>query len=204
MTFDFSELSLAKPFARSQSPYCFVLPRSVGGSWQCFSSCPRRPQKKQKLGNLSYLKETQNFSPYVLTMFPPLRSGLSMGRSTRILINLACSGSQDRLSDSIYLPSLLPSSLPTSSDMQSKGKPQTWTQNGEWVKEMVAIDSPFLHLVRSRRLLSKFQGPFRSTHSIWHIKVNLNCRMFCPTSTICRTEPIFQANQSVLFRARRF
>ena len=72
------------------------------------------------------------------------------------------------------------------------------------MKEMVAIDSHFLHLVRSRRLLSKFQGPFRSTHSIWHIEVNLNCRMFCPTSTIRRSEPIFQANQSVLFRARRF
>ena len=32
VTFDFSELSLAKPFARSQSPYYFVLPRSLGGS----------------------------------------------------------------------------------------------------------------------------------------------------------------------------
>ena len=69
---------------------------------------------------------------------------------------------------------------------------------------MVATDSPFLHLVRSRRLLSKFQGPFRSTHSIWYIELNLNCRMFCPTSTIRKSEPIFQADWSVLFRARRF
>ena len=117
---------------------------------------------------------------------------------------LSFSKSQDRLFDSIYLPNLLPSSLPTSFDMQSKGRPQTWTQNGEWVKVMVATDSPFLHLVRSRRLLSKFQGPFRSTHSIWYIELNLNCRTFCPTSTIRKSEPVFQADRSVLFRAHRF
>lgn len=68
---------------------------------------------------------------------------------------------------------------------------------------MVATDSPFLHLVKSKRLFSKFHGPFISTHSIWHLKLNLNCRMFCPTSTIRRLEPIFQTDRSVLFRAHR-
>lgn len=34
---------------------------------------------------------------------------------------------------------------------------------------MLATYKPFLHLVRSKRLLSKFQGQFLPTHSIWYL-----------------------------------
>ena len=68
---------------------------------------------------------------------------------------------------------------------------------------MLAIDSPLLHLVKSRRLL-KFHGSFLSTHSIWYFELNLNWRIFCPTSIIRRSKPIFQDDLKVLFRAHRF
>ena len=128
LLFDFLNVSLPNlehPLAYSQSPYCLYASKVLDFPEQCFSSCPRTPQRKQKVGSLSYLKVTQNFSPFRLTILPPFRSGLSMGRSTRILMNLACSDSQDRLSVSMYFPNRLPRSLPTSSNIFSKGRPQT-------------------------------------------------------------------------------
>ena len=171
---------------------------------QCHSLWLRIPQRKQKVGSLSYLKETQNLSPSGLTMLSPLYNGLVMGRSTRTLMNFAYFDSQDRLSVSVYLPNLLPKSLPTSSDIFSKGSPQTWTQKGEWVKEIFVTDNPFLYLHKSKRLLSKFHGPFLSTHSIWYFELNLNWKIFFPTSTILKFKPNFQADLRVLFRALKF
>ena len=72
------------------------------------------------------------------------------------------------------------------------------------MKLMLAEDSHFLHRQRRRRLFSKFQGSLFSTHSIWYLELNLNCKMLFPTSTILKSEPIFHANLKVLLRAPRF
>ena len=72
------------------------------------------------------------------------------------------------------------------------------------MKTMFEVDNPFRHLHSNSRLFSKFQGPFRLTHCIWYSELNLNCRTLFPTSTICRSEPIFQADFNVLFKALRF
>ena len=128
LLFDFLNVSLPNlehPLARTQSSYYLCASKVLDFPEQCFSSCPRTPQRKQKVGSLSYLKVTQNFSPSGLMILPPLRRGLSMGRSTCILMNLACFDSQDRLSVSMYFPNQLPKSLPTSSNIFSKGRPQT-------------------------------------------------------------------------------
>ena len=74
----------------------------------------------------------------------------------------------------------------------------------QWVKEMFVTDNPFLHLHMSKRLLSKFHGPFISTHSIWYVELNLNWKIFFPTSTILRSEPNFQADLRVLFKVLKF
>ena len=101
-------------------------------------------------------------------------------------------------------PMLLSSSLPTSSDMSSKGSPHIWTQKEEWVKLIFVAKSPLLHLHSNNRLLLKFHGPFCSTHFIWYSDLNLNCKMLFPTSTIFISEPIFHAIRSVFFSALRF
>ena len=72
------------------------------------------------------------------------------------------------------------------------------------MNEILLTDNPFVHLHRSSRLLSKFHGPLCSTHSIWYLELNLNWRIFFPTSTILKSEPIFQADLKVLFKARIF
>ena len=69
---------------------------------------------------------------------------------------------------------------------------------------MLADESPFLHLQRRSKLFSKFQGPLLSTHSIWNLELNLNCKTLFPTSTILKSDPIFQADLKVLLRAFRF
>ena len=69
---------------------------------------------------------------------------------------------------------------------------------------MLAAISPFRHLLRSKRLLSKFHGPFFSTRSSWCFEKNLNWRMSLPTSTILKCDPILQTDLRVLFRARWF
>ena len=63
---------------------------------------------------------------------------------------------------------------------------------------------PLLHLLRNTRLLSKFHGPFFSTHLSWYSEPNLNYRMLFQTSTICKFDPIFHANLRVFFSARWF
>ena len=201
---DFSSPLLELPLACNQSPYCLRASELLEYLEQRFSSWPRMPQWKQKLGSLSYLKVTQYFPLSELKIFPPLCNGLLMGKSTRILINLACSDSQGCLSDLIYFPNLLPRSLPTSSDILLKGRPHTWIQNGKWLNEILLTDNPFVHLHRSNRLLSKFHGLLCSTHSIWYLELNLNWRIFFPTSTILKFEPILQANLRVLFKALIF
>ena len=133
----------------------------------------------------------EHLSPSVLVMLPPLLKGLSMGISTRILINFACSACNDLLSISRTLPSLLPMSFPASSDMYSNGNPHTWTQNGAWVNTMFDAVKPFHHRHRRSRLLSKLHGPLLSTHSNWHTYPNLNWNTLFPTSTIRKSEPIF-------------
>ena len=159
---------------------------------------------KQKVGSLSYLKVTQNFSPSMLAIFPPCQKGLSSCKSTLILMNLAWFDWLDLLSDSMNFPRLFPSFLPTSFDMRSNGSPQIWTQKGEWVKVMFVEDRSFLHLVSSKRLLSKFQGPFFSTHFSWYSKLNLNCSTLLPTSTIYKSDPIFHDDLKVFFIALWF
>ena len=153
---------------------------------QCFSTCPIFLQVKQNVGNISYLKDTQHLSPSIFVKYPPFLSGFSMGKSTLTHINLAWSACHDRLSTSMTLPILPTISRPTSSVICSNGKPQTWTQNGAWVKTKLADDKPLLHRHKSRRLFSKFQGPLLSTHSSWYIELNLNCKILFPTSTILR------------------
>lgn len=86
----------------------------------------------------------------------------------------------------------------------SNGRPQTWTQKGEWVKDMFEIDRPFLHLQRRSKLFSKFHGPSLSTHSSWYSEPNLNWNMFFPTSTILSSDPIFHIDLRLLLRARWF
>ena len=95
-------------------------------------------------------------------------------------------------------------SFPVSFDICSNGNPQIWTQKGECVNSMFVAVSPLFYHQRSSRLLSKFQGPFFSTHSIWYWELNLNWRMSLPTLTILRSEPIFHADLSVLFKAHWF
>ena len=156
-------------------------------SWQCLSSCPKWPQRKKKKGSLSYLKLTQNFSLSTFATFPLHLRGLYSWRSTLTLMNFAWSECPVLRSDSMKFPKLLSSSLPTSMDMCSKSRPQIWTQNGKWVKTMFKTDKPFLHLHNNNRLLSKFQGPFRSTQCNWYSELNLNYRMLFPTPTICKS-----------------
>ena len=175
-----------------------------GISWQCFISCPSLPQWKQKVGSLSYLKLTQNFSPSTLSILPPRLRGLFSWRTTLTLINLAWSDCPAHWSVSINLPRLLPRSLHTSSDISSKGIPQIWTQKGEWVNVMFVLDRPLLHLHNNKMLLSKFHGPFFSTHCSWYSELNLNCNTLFPTSTICKSESIFQANLNMDFKALWF
>ena len=119
-------------------------------------------------------------------------------------MNFAWSDCHKCLSTSINLLSLLPISSPTSCDICSKGRPQIWTQKGEWVKEIFVEVSPFFHLQSKRRLLSKLQGPHLSTHSNWYFELNLNWSILFPTSTILMSEPIFHVDLRVLFRARWF
>ena len=69
------------------------------------------------------------------------------------------------------------------------------------MNEIFVTDNPFFHLHISKRLLSKFHGPFFSTHSIWYWELNLNWKIFFPTSTILRSELSFQADLRVLFNA---
>ena len=140
----------------------------------------------------------------MLAILPPRLRGLSSWRFTLTLINLACSDCPDRRSVSIKLPRLFPSSLHTSSAISSNGSPQIWTQKGEWVNVMFVLVKPLLHLHSNNRLLSKFHGPFFSTHCSWYSELNLNCKILFPTSTICRSEPIFQANLKMVFRALWF
>ena len=69
---------------------------------------------------------------------------------------------------------------------------------------MFEADKPFLHLHNNSKLFSKFQGPFCSTHCSWYSELNLNCKMLFPTSTICKSEPIFQVDFNVFFKALWF
>ena len=185
------------PYCHSKGCFSIIIP-------QCFSSCPIFPQVKQKVGNLSYLEDTQHLSPSIFVTYPPLLSGLWMGKSTLTHMNLAWSACHDRLSTSMTLPILPPISHPASSIIYSNGKPQTWTQNGAWVKTKLADDKPFLHQLKSRRLFLKFHGPLLSTHSSWYIELNLNCNTLFPTLTILRSEPIFHADLKVFLRALWF
>lgn len=150
------------------------------------------------------MKVTHTLVSSGLVMYPPLRRGLSTISSTQTLMNLAWLECHDLVSISTYLPSLLPMSFPMSSDICSNGNPQIWTQKGECVNSMFSAVSPLFHCRRSSRLLSKFQGPFFSTHSIWYWDLNLNWRMPLPTSMILRSEPIFRTDLSVLLKARWF
>ena len=140
----------------------------------------------------------------ILAIFLPRRKGLSSCKSTLILMNLAWSDRLDLLSDSMNFPRLFPNSLPTSLYMCSNKSPQIWTQKGEWVKVMFLEERPSLHLVSSKRLLSKFQGTFFSTHFRWYSKLNLNYSTLLPTSTICKSDPIFHADLKVFFIALWF
>ena len=69
---------------------------------------------------------------------------------------------------------------------------------------MLDAVNPFLHLLSNKRLFSKFHGPFFSTHLSWYSEPNLNCWTSWPTSTICKSEPIFQADLKVFFSALWF
>ena len=69
---------------------------------------------------------------------------------------------------------------------------------------MFVLVKPLLHLHSNKRLLSKFHGPFFSTHCNWYSELNLNCKTLFPTSTICKSKPIFQADLNVDFRALWF
>ena len=69
---------------------------------------------------------------------------------------------------------------------------------------MFVAKRPFFHLHSNRRLLSKFHGPFFSTHFSWYSELNLNCSILFPTSTICKSEPIFHANLNMFFKALWF
>ena len=69
---------------------------------------------------------------------------------------------------------------------------------------MFVAERPLFHLQRRSKLFSKFQGPFLSTQSNWNPELNLNWKRFFPTSTILRSEPIFQAALRVFFKARWF
>ena len=169
-----------------------------------FHIMPKYTTMKTK-GWKSFIPETYpNFSPSTLAILPPCLRGLSNWRSTLTLINLAWSDCPTRRSVSINLPRLLPKSLHTSSNISSKGSPQIWTQKGEWVKVMFVLDRPLLHLHNNKRLLSKFHGPFFSTHCNWYSELDLNCKTLFPTSTICKSEPIFQADLKVDFKALWF
>lgn len=119
-------------------------------------------------------------------------------------INFAWSDWHALLSISIRRPRLFPISCPTSSNISSKGKAQSWTQKGEWVKTIFAVVRPFFYLQRSNKLFSKFHGPLFSTHSIWYLEPNLNCKMLLPMSTISSSDSIFEAVFNVLFRALIF
>ena len=95
-------------------------------------------------------------------------------------------------------------SLPVSFAINSKGSPHTWTQKGECVNTIFAAERPFFQWHSRSRLLSKFHGPFLSTHSIWYCEMNLNCSIPLPTSTFLKFDPIFHTDLSVLLRARWF
>ena len=69
---------------------------------------------------------------------------------------------------------------------------------------MFMAESPLRHLHSSSKLFSKFHSPFCSTHFIWYFELNLNCKIPLPTSTICRSEPIFHAIRRVFFNALKF
>ena len=69
---------------------------------------------------------------------------------------------------------------------------------------MFMAESPLRHLHSNSKFFSKFHGPFFSTHFIWYSKLNLNCKIPLPTSTICKSEPIFHANRRVFFNALKF
>ena len=139
---------LEVPFSFSHSSYCYGVSCQSIKAWQCLSSWPSFPQRKQNVGSLSYLKWIQNFSPSLFTKFSPLRRGLSIGRSTLIRINFAWSDWHARLSTSMKCPKLFPISWATSSNMSLKGKPYSWTLKGEWVKITFAEVRPFFHLQR--------------------------------------------------------
>ena len=72
------------------------------------------------------------------------------------------------------------------------------------MKLMFVVESPLRHLHSSSKLFSKFHGPFCSTHFIWYSELNLNCIIPLPTSTICKSEPIFHAIRRVFFNALKF
>lgn len=55
--------------------------------------------------------------------------------------------------------------------------------------------------ITEKRLFFKFHGPLLSTFSSWYLELNLNCRIFSPTSTILILEPIFYANLGVFLKA---
>ena len=127
-----------------------------------------------------------------------------MARLILTLIYFAWSACMDCLLTSKTFPSLHPISITTSSYICSKGSHHTWTQKGEWEKEIFVDVNPFLQRQRRRRLLSKFQEPLLSTQSSWNIELNLNCKILFPTSMILRSDPIFQASLKALLRALRF
>lgn len=153
--------------------------------------------------------KTKGWEPFIpkpstLEILLPLLRGLSNWKSTLILIKFAWSNYLARRSISMNLPMLFPSSLPTSSNISSNGSLHIWTQKGEWVKFIFVAESPLHHLHNNSRLLSKFHGPFCPTHFIWYSDLNLNCIMLFPTSTICKSEPIFHTIYSMFFSSLKF
>ena len=108
------------------------------------------------------------------------------------------------LSTSYPWPRPLPISHPTSSFIKSKGKTHTWTHIGRVEKVTEFAVMPLSHRLRTKRLLSKLQGPFSNTQVNWLSSLNRNWNSPFPTSTILRSFPSFHTDHSKAFAALTF
>ena len=135
----------------------------------------------------SYLKAIHTLSPSGLSTSPPHRSGLDTGISTRMRRKRVWSELKTVLSISNIVPRPFSMSRATTSLSNSKGRPQTWTHKGIWVKQMLRGVISLIHFLSTSIWLSKLQGPLSSTHFSWFSNLNRNWSSSLPTLTIFRS-----------------